>query len=182
MAYQKWNPPIVMCFNGAAVRRRRRAHIPGPPRVRATLASTVPPSGDDGEGGGQKTRTVSHCALQRCSRQETTESRRSHGRRDDLRDAASTVPPSGDDGELGEADEAEEEVQLQRCRRQETTESNVADAYAKVRIVLQRCRRQETTERPPGAGPRAPVPSLASTVPPSGDDGEATRERRRASL
>ena len=200
--------PLQRCRRQETTERQRRPE----PTAGHGWASTVPPSGDDGE-------TVQESARP-------------------PRLPASTVPPSGDDGErwgrwalrLEEAGHP-----LQRCRRQETTERARSRRSARGSIrrsfngaavrrrrrgasplptsprmpSLQRCRRQETTERRRptrwrcscracgfngaavrrrrrgGQAHRRGVRHRqASTVPPSGDDGEpdAPRIHRRGGV
>ena len=133
----------------------------------------MPPSGDDGEGPHLFPRVP---ACPRFNGAAVRRRRRGGGRLGGgvaVELAASTVPPSGDDGE-GVRRIAEEcgIAKLQRCRRQETTESRTHRGFTDVEGLLQRCRRQETTESAPVDADRVGRAELASTVPPSGDDGE----------
>src|SRR6185437_7500787 len=134
------------CFNGAAVRRRRRGH-PGASergcrRVASTEppsedggelgaglgvdersdASTEPPSEDGGEAAGGRCAAAPTCALQRSRRPKTAESRWAVGQHRRA-DVASTEPPSEDGGErVGGTTALPTSRALQRSRRPKTAE------------------------------------------------------------
>ena len=155
-------------FNEAAVRRRRREYIIDHEAERERLASTKPPSEDDGEPRQGGSPMTDDAELQRSRRPKTTERGvyphalaeiQQLQRLQVALDGASTKPPSEDDGESrADVTAASAMAWLQRSRRPKTTESASEVLRRRASRSLQRSRRPKTTEsRVRRRNPRAPA-------------------------